>query len=61
MSTVKLEIMTTEFDEVASILEVCGYRLLAQNYGCTDGDYTEVLPEDRDPDFDPTEYDWQVW
>lgn len=63
MSTIKLEILKKEFDEIASILEICGYRLAAKNFGCTDGDFTEVLPEDRDPEvFDPTEYEsWQVW
>ena len=60
MSTVKLEILTREFEEIASILEICGYHLMAQNFGCDDGDFAEVLPEDRDTVFDPSEYDWIV-
>jgi len=58
--TVKLEILKREFEEIASILEICGYRLMAQNWGCDDGDYVEVLPEDRDPEFAPEDYDWIV-
>jgi len=50
IQTVKLEILTSEFEEIASILEICGYK-----------DYVETFPEDRNEDFDPSEYSWQIW
>jgi len=61
IQTVKLEILTSEFEEIASILEICGYKVMAQDWGCQDGDYVETFPEDRNEDFDPSEYSWQIW
>lgn len=60
-SIVQLGIAAQDFEEIVSILEICGFKIMAQNYGCDDGDFTEILPEDRSEVFDPTEYDWQIW
>lgn len=62
MKTVKLEVTVEMFEKIATLLEGQGFLLVAKNYGCDDDDYSEVTPEDRTEDFDPSEYDdWQVW
>ena len=61
MHTVKVEFHANDFEKMASALEAVGFKMMARNFGCDDGDYAEVLPEDRGEVFVPQEYQWQVW
>lgn len=59
---VVIEILPQDFEKISSALENAGFKMMAKDFGCSDGDYTEVLPEDRDPEvFEPHCYQWQVW
>ena len=59
-----IEIIPEDFDEIIDAVEERGFMLMAQDYGCEDGDFTEVSDDRKDDILWPDiahDYNLQLW
>jgi len=61
---VGVEMSLEDFDDVIDAVEDRGFMLMAQDYGCEDGDFTEISDDRKDSTFWPDcarDYNLQLW
>lgn len=64
LRSVGVEIILQDFDNIIDAVEDRGFMLMAQDYGCEDGDFTEVSDDRKDSTFWPDcacDYNLQLW